>query len=318
MNLLNSKALDFLSYPASVRGWTTRPGAFAAVLVPMVLTLAGCANLSGLGGSSEFQCKAPPGVPCMSISGVHANDRAGNLPAQRNPTGLGEAAREGSQPGRNLDTAATTATAPGIVGEGGAETYAGPSVPSSKSPVRTPYKGTGFSPTRMAGASPATLNTAAAPLGAIRSDPTVIRLWIAPWEDADGDLNDQGFVYLQIDSGRWLIEHNRAQIRREFAPQRLPLVSLVPAGPGGRAGADVLATAGAAVVSAVQGAAGTLTRLVPALSGDGISKADAELLGRAMTKGGLRGGAAAAAAAAPATAMSPSDSSGKPPVEVRP
>ena len=60
----------------------------------------------------------------------------------------------------------------------------------------------------------------AVPIGAIRTEPTIIRIWIAPWEDADGDLNDQGYVYLQIDAGRWLIEHNRAQIRRTFAPSR--------------------------------------------------------------------------------------------------
>jgi conjugal transfer pilus assembly protein TraV len=58
----------------------------------------------------------------------------------------------------------------------------------------------------------------AVPVGAIRTEPTIIRIWIAPWEDADGDLNDQGYVYLQIDAGRWLIEHNREQIRRTFAP----------------------------------------------------------------------------------------------------
>jgi len=34
-------------------------------------------------------------------------------------------------------------------------------------------------------------------------------------------------MHVVVDSGRWLIEHNRAQIRREFAPQR-PLPGPVP------------------------------------------------------------------------------------------
>jgi conjugal transfer pilus assembly protein TraV len=57
-----------------------------------------------------------------------------------------------------------------------------------------------------------------ATLGAIRSDPTLIRVWIAPWEDSDGDLHSDSYVYLQVDSGRWLIEHNRERVRKQFAP----------------------------------------------------------------------------------------------------
>ena len=40
----------------------------------------------------------------------------------------------------------------------------------------------------------------------IRSAPRVLRVWFAPWEDSDGDLHDQSYVYLPVDSGRWLIE----------------------------------------------------------------------------------------------------------------
>lgn len=159
-----------------------------ATLALLTLTaLGGCSNLSGLGGSAEFGCKAPAGVPCMSVSGVNANERAGNLPSQR-----------------ATSTAANLADA---------------SAPSSTStrlalvPVSDPVAG-GFTP----------------PLGALRSDPTVIRIWIPPWEDADGDLVDQSYVYLQIDSGRWLIEHNREAIRKTFAPKPASTAAAVPAG----------------------------------------------------------------------------------------
>jgi conjugal transfer pilus assembly protein TraV len=56
---------------------------------------------------------------------------------------------------------------------------------------------------------------------AIRSDPRILRIWLAPWEDSDGDLHDQAYVYVTVDAGKWLIEHNRAPIRREFAPLKL-------------------------------------------------------------------------------------------------
>ena len=66
---------------------------------------------------------------------------------------------------------------------------------------------------------------------ALRSAPRVVRLWIAPWEDSDGDLHDQMYVYLTVDPGRWVIEHNRRNIRSEFAPATLknaPLSEVAP------------------------------------------------------------------------------------------
>lgn len=52
----------------------------------------------------------------------------------------------------------------------------------------------------------------------IRTAATILRLWIAPWEDNDGDLHDQSYVYVPIDSGRWVIEHNRQQIQETYRP----------------------------------------------------------------------------------------------------
>ncbi|HRH86009.1 MAG TPA: TraV family lipoprotein [Rubrivivax sp.] len=72
---------------------------------------------------------------------------------------------------------------------------------------------------------------AATPTIPARSSARVLRLWFKPWEDADRDLYDQGFVYVQIDSGGWLIEHVQRQIREAHAPLRPPPRS-APAGDG--------------------------------------------------------------------------------------
>ncbi|GJI98179.1 hypothetical protein RugamoR57_48970 [Duganella caerulea] len=45
--------------------------------------LAGCGDMSGLGGSTQFACKAPVGVHCESLSATYYNSLADNLPAQR-------------------------------------------------------------------------------------------------------------------------------------------------------------------------------------------------------------------------------------------
>jgi conjugal transfer pilus assembly protein TraV len=175
--------------------------------------LSGCAGLSGLDGSSKFQCAAPAGVPCQSVTGVHANERAGNLPAQRQsqrPEGEanGQAASSQSSQGHQNQQ-----------GEFSDSTASSPRKPAARNWQQT-RRDDGGQPQPQPQAQSVSSATAPAiqPLGAIRSDPTVIRIWVAPWEDVDGDLNDQTYVYLQIDAGRWLIEHNRERIRREFAP----------------------------------------------------------------------------------------------------
>ena len=59
----------------------------------------------------------------------------------------------------------------------------------------------------------------------VRTAPRVLRLWFAPWEDQDGDLHDQNYVYMQVDTGRWLIEHNRRRIQDAYRPVSAPSVS---------------------------------------------------------------------------------------------
>jgi conjugal transfer pilus assembly protein TraV len=58
----------------------------------------------------------------------------------------------------------------------------------------------------------------------IRSKQRVLRIWIAPWEDDAGDLRDQSFVYLVVENGRWLLDHNRQNIVKEFSPEFRPNV----------------------------------------------------------------------------------------------
>jgi len=56
----------------------------------------------------------------------------------------------------------------------------------------------------------------------LRTQTRILRLWIKPWEDADGDLYDQGYVYVQVDNGQWQIDHVQRQIRDLYAPLKQP------------------------------------------------------------------------------------------------
>ncbi|MCP5233256.1 MAG: type IV conjugative transfer system lipoprotein TraV [Zoogloeaceae bacterium] len=71
-------------------------------------------------------------------------------------------------------------------------------------------------------------DTAATP-SPLRSQARLLRLWIKPWEDADGDLYDQGYVYVQVDNGQWLIDHVQRQIRDAYAPLKAPPKSVTEA-----------------------------------------------------------------------------------------
>lgn len=71
----------------------------------------------------------------------------------------------------------------------------------------------------------------------LRAQARVLRMWIKPWEDLDRDFNDQAYVYVQIDSGHWLVEHAQREIRGAYAPVRPPRNPVAQASP-----ADVKST----------------------------------------------------------------------------
>ncbi len=147
--------------------------------VCLLLPLAACMNMSGLGGDSKYACKAPDGVACDSVSGTYANALHNNLPsqqAQRSARRQKETSEENASPAVGRPISSTTANAPGMA--------------VTPSPLRTQAR--------------------------------ILRLWIKPWEDADGDLYDQGYVYVQVDNGQWQIDHVHRQIRDAYAPLKPP------------------------------------------------------------------------------------------------
>ena len=100
-------------------------------------------------------------------------------------------------------------------------------------------------PAKSAGEGPAVYGAASAALAqpaapgststAIRSTPRLLRVWIAPWEDSDGDLHEEGYVHMVVDNGRWLIEHVQPAPRSNVdgaAPPVAPAADASPSKPG--------------------------------------------------------------------------------------
>lgn len=168
-------------------------GMARAAAAALLLPLAGCMNMSGLSGSSKYACAAPEGVACDSVSGTYTNALHNNLPSQQASASRSEP-REGTPEPSASSARQPIAGAPRSIADGNAE--GGPAL-------------------------------------ALRSQARVLRLWTKPWEDADGDLWDQGYVYVQVDTGRWQIDHVRQRIRDQYAPLRPPPAPAPTALPAG-------------------------------------------------------------------------------------
>lgn len=152
------------------------------------VAFSGCSSISGLDASSSYNCKAPAGVKCDSVTGTYENAVRNNLPSQR-PHGDASAQTDSGQ--AVLRRSQLAAAAP------------------------TPDAGATAPPSFMDAAEPQSLWSA----------PTIMRLWVNTWRDAEQDLNGESMVYLQVDDGRWLVDHAQQETRRAFAPVRAPAKS---------------------------------------------------------------------------------------------
>lgn len=149
-------------------------------VVLIVAVLTGC---SGLGGSSKLTCPLPEGSHCDSVSNTYAGATRGELAGQRR---------------RNADTEATAAATP-----------SGMSALMTNAP-RSQYQA-------VSRTSDGRQTSVGMPL---RSAPRIVRIWIKPWEDSDGDLHDQSFVYLAVTEGEWAVGQWQREVREAYAPVR--------------------------------------------------------------------------------------------------
>lgn len=164
--------------------------ALVVIVASVPAILSGCAQaVSAYGGESTFSCAAKfeEGMPCDSISGTALNYSTGNLKWQQKDGG----------PSRPSDIAAVmqaTTMQPAVVG------LPGPGV-SSGTPVER--------------LSPRQMPTLASGMP-LRIPERVLRIWVAPYEDEEGALNDQKYVYLTVNRGSWQLEANKPVAQQAY------------------------------------------------------------------------------------------------------
>lgn len=137
-----------------------------ALLAAFASAMTGCSYLQI--GESEYGCKGMPnGVTCMSARDVYQLTENENFRQEVEA----QAAEKGEGDGGTEHAPASAAPATPAVEVG--ERYVVPR------PARNPVP--------------------------IRSQATVMRVWVAPWENDKGDLIVPGYMYTEIEPRRWEI-----------------------------------------------------------------------------------------------------------------
>jgi conjugal transfer pilus assembly protein TraV len=73
----------------------------------------------------------------------------------------------------------------------------------------TVYSKPGLANDKVVGEAPATGTP-------VLSAPTVLRVWIAPWQDENKVLHDQAFLYAVANPGHWQVAHSMKRIANQY------------------------------------------------------------------------------------------------------
>lgn len=168
--------LDFLTQKGNSRGQGQKKQRVISkkiLGVGMVLIMcSGCSSLNV--GKDEYSCPGMPnGVQCMSARDVYAATNDGKVPRPMKPEEVKDRADvDGGGPSYVLE-------APSNSGDPVIDNYVAPRLPDRPIPIRTPAQ--------------------------------VMRIWVAPWEDTNGDLIVTGYIYTEIEPRRWVIGSSSPQ-----------------------------------------------------------------------------------------------------------
>lgn len=143
---------------------------FAALAVA-VLVASGCAGTSPRG---KYRCASEQeGMPCMSVQAVYEATHDGTVVSP-----VGKAARQEGAAGDSW--AGDSAAGISVEGDSLLLTEQPRSAATFDRPVSHPD-------------------------GPVRTPAKVLRIWLSPWEDEEGDLHAPGYVYSEIHGRRWSV-----------------------------------------------------------------------------------------------------------------
>ncbi|RCS68655.1 type IV conjugative transfer system protein TraV [Vibrio casei] len=144
----------------------------------LVATLSGCTLFNV--GSGDYACPGmPDGVQCMSARDVYAATNDGQVPR---PMIAGEEDHEEhNDHEEHKENIGKKGSGDVVI-----DTYVAPRLPNKPIPIRTPAQ--------------------------------VMRIWVAPWEDTNGDLIVTGYIYTEIEPRRWVVGESESETEASFRP----------------------------------------------------------------------------------------------------
>lgn len=206
----------------SSKGSSALRTALAAITAAATVGLTGCMNLTGLAGASdEFSCPGVVnGTPCTSMQLVHAKSVAGNVPVSAEELQAAKAAA--MVPAKKAGTAQlSTADFEGTAVLGGAGSGSaglgrgsenGAAFPTSDALSVEPGTAETAGMTGVPGVAgvgtaartrPAPHELAATANRPARVPEKLLAVWIAPYQDQDGDLHEGHMIWVTVERARW-------------------------------------------------------------------------------------------------------------------
>ena len=177
------KNMNILTRKGSYRGEAQKEQAVRSAKMlgmgAVLLVLSGCSSFNI--GSDEYGCPGmPSGVQCMSARDVYSATNDGNVPRPMKPEEV--KAKAEADGGGSSDVSVSSSNS----GDSVIDNYVAPRLPDRPIPIRTPAQ--------------------------------VMRNWVAPWEDTNGDLIVTGYVYTEIEPRRWVIGDGAPQSEPVLRP----------------------------------------------------------------------------------------------------
>lgn len=152
-------------------------------IAPAVLVL----SLSGCMTSGKFSCASPDGVSCMSTQQVYEYTNGAPVSAVT-PAVEDRRASRVREPGK--------VAAHHVGATGDALTLSAPIQPAGGSFREAALSLGEYAPSMIPVAE-------GAPVALVPA--SVMRIWVAPWTDATGDLHMPGYVYSEVAERRWSV-----------------------------------------------------------------------------------------------------------------
>lgn len=210
--------------------------AAATVASASIIALSGCGALTGLDAGESFACPMAAGVSCRSLGETYALADAGLLPHQRASAASVNAPADDPSVRRQPPASAATPSRSPVAGTENVRTerFERPERPAAQPPAAAaapaaepeaepeargePAAGHSL---RATAAAPVRLEDEADEAGVPRRTPErIVRVWIAPWSDEEGDLHEGHRIRMLLAGASW------ATPERERDADRPAVVSL--------------------------------------------------------------------------------------------